>query len=257
MYLGRGCSGWNEIRCASLAWHDVGYPGQMALLNHKDPKVVNRFLETFQNDCAAIAWAALQSPTGADFARRNMLSGPIMKQLAPHLHYTFEQLPADVQKWGADFWSGLLETVCSERANKVLRECATRDCNSKVVARTKRWEALVNSKLADVYKRPRLQVEQFKPIPDDVHSLLESMYTHVDPKPPLAFKRILGDQDWDTFNSVSIRSLYAETILLRDAFRLKDPTIFTESWRTAFIPPGYERITCNDMKTKTKLQSIH
>ena len=201
--------------------------------------MVKEFLKTFQNDCAAVAWARVQSPTGAEFARRSMLSGPVLEQLAPHLNCELDQLPDDVKRWGADFWSGLLETACSERANKVIREVATRHCNSKRVARTKRWEALVSSKLADVYKRPRLEIARFQPIPADINSLLESMYSHVDSAPPLPFKRILGDQDWSTFNSMSIRGLYAETILMRDAFRLKDPSLFTESWRTAFIPPGH------------------
>ena len=221
----------------------MGYPGQLALLNAKDEKVVAAFIKTFNNDVAAKEWARAQSPTGASFARRSMLDGPVMKQLAKRLTSDLVELPSDLAEWCHDFWAGLLETVASERANKVIRDCATRDCPNKSVARTKRWESLQRSKLGDIYKRQRLTVDTFRPIPRDVNDLVDSCYAHTDPKPPLPFKKILDKQDWETFNSMSIRSLYAEAVLIRDAFRLKDATLFTESWRTAFLPAGSDAIT--------------
>ena len=229
---------WIILRCASLAWHDLGYPGQLALLNHKDEKVVQAFIATFNNDIAAKEWAATQSPTGASFAKRSFLSGPVLKQLAKHILQVQDQMPDDLKQWASDFWSGLLQTVCSERANKVLREVATKDCASKTVSRIKRWEAVQRSTLAAVYKRERLNVTDFKPVPSDVVELMDAMFTHTDSSPPLPFKRILDKQDWETFNSVSIRATYAEQFIMREAYRLRDATLFTESWRAAFIPSG-------------------
>ena len=227
-------------RCASLAWHDMGYPGQLALLNATDPETVSSFIKTFKNDLAAMEWAAAQSPTGASFAKRSMLSGPVFKQLAKYINTIDADMQSDdLKRWAAQFWSGLLQTVCSERANKILREVCTRDCSSKTVSRVKRWEALQRSKIPTMYKREALSVEAFEAVPPDVETLMDSMFRHTDSSPPLPFNLILGNQDWATFNSLTIRQLYAEQFIMREAYSLKDATLFTEAWRTAFIPSGY------------------
>ena len=85
-------------------------------------------------------------------------------------------------------------------------------------------EDLRRSKLHSVYKRDSVEVSRFEPVPPKLSEEMSSVYEFpavVDDE--AEFKKILGEQTWDTRNPLSIRILYADTQLMVVALRRDDP----------------------------------
>ena len=179
----------------------------------KDPQKKAKGVQVLKLDVSAKEWSAEQSAAGADMAKRSMLNGAIMNIIVAFFKEDgFKRVPPALEEWFHHFWRGLHTTVISERANKVLREVETRDCPSKEVSRLKRWDQLRRSSLGQQYKRNELEVTEIQQPPSDCNELLGTLFDHVAAsKPSLALHSILQTQDWATYNSQSIRSLYAET----------------------------------------------
>lgn len=226
-------------RAASMAWHDMCWPGLTALFVHKDPARVADGLALLALDWKAQEWANKQSAKGAMYAKSSFLHGSVMAQIVRiFISDGWHRVPPVLVRWFRLFWSGLLSSVPNERANKILRECEDRDCPSKATSRLKRWEALRLSTLPKQYERRGLEVSDFIDTPKDVQELMATLFEYVDPTPPLPLDRILGSQDWDTFNSMSIRGNYAQLHVMREAFRNKDPLVLSSAWASSMIPVG-------------------
>ncbi len=223
-------------RSASLAWHDMCWPGLTALFVHAKTEMVARGVRLLRLDVSAMEWSKDQSPTGAEMAARSMLNGPVMAQIVKMFKADkFARVPPCLVEWFKLFWSGLLQSVINERANKVLRQVETHDCPSKAIARMKKWEALRLSSLAKMYERKPLEVAEFHDVPVDCLDLMSSLFEHSNETPPLNLHRITGVQDWQTWNSMTVRNAYAETFVMRQAYENTDASILTGS---AMVPAG-------------------
>lgn len=224
-------------RCASCSWHCDGWPGALGLLVHQDQCKVEQGLDKLRVATEAVEYARKSGPTGLAMSERSLLNGAFMTAvLRLAREGGFKVLSPALAGLMSDFWGGLLQTVVCERANQRLRDCETRDCPSKTMARTKRWEALRRSPLTSMYKRDGLTIERPEQAPRNAD--MSSLFQHVDKNPPLPLADICKKQIWQTWSAQSIRTAFAEQQVMIKAKETGNPSLFNKAWVASIVPEG-------------------
>ena len=132
-------------------------------------------------------------------------------------------------------WLGFLQTVMNERANQKLKDAETRKTTSKELKRLKRWEVVRRSGLLEDYGARVEEVDLSIKVPRDVDARI--LFRAVGDDASVDLKRIMGEQNWQTWNSMTIRHSYGETQLMLDSWRDKKAEYFARRpLHTAFIP---------------------
>ena len=209
-----------RARVASCAWHSHSLPGLSSLLLHPDQAKVTEGLRLFKEYVLAWEWARqCGSAAGVDMAGRSMLHGKLLVALVRLARITnFESVNVPMSILLNNMWTGFLQTVINERMNKELRGAETRSSTSKDLARLKRWEACRHSGQMEHYGVRMKPVDHTISVPTDVD--LNVVFKAVNDASSVDLKRIHGKQDWETWNSMSIRKTFAEQQLMVKAQHL-------------------------------------
>ena len=193
-------------RTASCAWHSHSYPSLSAIMCHSNAEIRSQGLTLLKEYDGAWEWSQESgSPKGRWISQRSMLHGRLMVAMVRLARLNdFDGISPELLAFLNCFWSGLLQSVINERANKILRDAETRASTSKDVARLRRWELLRRSGLLQHYKVAVKEPSEHIAVPSDIS--LACIFKAVGDTFSVDLKSIQSStRDWQTWNSTTIK----------------------------------------------------
>ena len=224
-------------RVASCSWHSHSCPGLTAMLVSNVPATVTKGLAILEEMVKALEWTfTCGSAQGVKMAERSMLNGKLMMALVRLAKLTgFKDVNPPLETLLQHMWRGFLQSVMNERANQVLRDREIRRTTSEEeLKRLKCWENVRSLHLFEDYGAKVEEVDCSIAVPKDLD--LRIVFRAIGDDASVHLKRVMGEQDWQTWTSMTIRRSYAETQLMMDAYKANNAEYFARRpLRTTFF----------------------
>jgi hypothetical protein len=226
-------------RASSGMRYSGSFPFRLAPIASDDVEVANAALADLKEAWAAFVSARkVMAPSVQNLVARCSLQGRAMADMARWARQAnYERKPCIVDRVRRLF-SGPLCDKMIEDANKQLREDETRGSTNKELKAYAAWESPINGRVLESYGRQEIDADNHAaPIPatDDVSKSLFKFDGDGDPD-KIGLHRILGKQDWVTFDAQGAKTQPSIDSLLLDMLKKDDYTLACNVWRSACIP---------------------
>lgn len=234
--LWRICTRTIAERCASCMVYTGSYPYLMAKVASEDVVVQASGLAMWGRD-----WAAFERghtaglPSVLNLVAKHPFQQRAMQDATRIARASGFQATPELRRRCRLIFTGLGSDKLVEDANKVVRDSENRSAPKKVLKGYRIWEAPIGHGVLAQYGRAEVQSNSRPMIlSEQKRSLFQAVGNLPEGAPD--YKRILGTQDWATFDATSLKKLPAMVALLRSMSEADDWSLSSECWRSSVVP---------------------